>query len=30
MTVIYVIGAIVALLLLVYLLCALLKPEWFQ
>jgi len=30
MTLIYVIGAIVALALLVYLLCALLKPEWFQ
>jgi len=27
---IYVLGAIVALGLLVYLLCALLKPEWFQ
>ncbi len=30
MTAIYVIGAIVAAGLLVYLLCALLKPEWFQ
>lgn len=30
MTVIYVVGAIIALLLLVYLVCALLKPEWFQ
>lgn len=30
MTAIYVIGAIVVVLLLVYLLCALLKPEWFQ
>jgi K+-transporting ATPase KdpF subunit len=27
---IYVVGAIVAAALLVYLLCALLKPEWFQ
>jgi len=27
---IYVLGAIVAFFLLVYLLCALLKPEWFQ
>lgn len=27
---IYIAGAIVALALLVYLLCALLKPEWFQ
>lgn len=27
---IYVVGAVVALALLVYLLCALLKPEWFQ
>jgi K+-transporting ATPase KdpF subunit len=30
MTLIYVVGGIVAVLLLVYLLCALLKPEWFQ
>lgn len=30
MTWIVVLGAIVALALLVYLLCALLKPEWFQ
>lgn len=30
MTWIYLIGAIVAALLLIYLLCALLKPEWFQ
>lgn len=30
MTWIYLVGAIVALALLVYLLCALLKPEWFQ
>ncbi len=30
MTWIYVVGAIVALALLVYLACALLKPEWFQ
>lgn len=30
MTTIYVIGAIVVVLLLVYLVCALLKPEWFQ
>ncbi|MCC6678896.1 MAG: K(+)-transporting ATPase subunit F [Phycisphaerales bacterium] len=30
MTVIYVIGAIVAAGLLIYLLAALLKPEWFQ
>lgn len=30
MTWIYVVGGIVALALLVYLLCALLKPEWFQ
>lgn len=30
MTWIYVVGAIVAGGLLVYLLCALLKPEWFQ
>jgi K+-transporting ATPase KdpF subunit len=30
MTWIYVLGAIVALALLLYLLCALLKPEWFQ
>ncbi len=30
MTWIYVLGGIVALGLLVYLLCALLKPEWFQ
>ncbi|MCE9618337.1 MAG: K(+)-transporting ATPase subunit F [Planctomycetes bacterium] len=30
MTWIYLIGAIVALGLLVYLTCALLKPEWFQ
>ncbi len=30
MTAIYLIGAIVVLLLLVYLVCALLKPEWFQ
>ncbi len=30
MTWIYVLGGIIALALLVYLLCALLKPEWFQ
>jgi K+-transporting ATPase KdpF subunit len=30
MTLIYVLGAIVAGALLVYLACALLKPEWFQ
>lgn len=30
MTWIYVVGAVVALVLLIYLLCALLKPEWFQ
>lgn len=30
MTWIYLLGGIVALALLVYLLCALLKPEWFQ
>lgn len=30
MTWIYLIGAVVALALLAYLLCALLKPEWFQ
>ncbi len=30
MTVIYLVGAIVALGLLIYLLCALLVPEWFQ
>ncbi len=30
MTLMYVIGIAVALALLVYLLCALLKPEWFQ
>jgi K+-transporting ATPase KdpF subunit len=30
MTWIYIIGAVVALALLVYLVCALLKPEWFQ
>jgi K+-transporting ATPase KdpF subunit len=30
MTVLYVIGAVCALLLLIYLVCALLKPEWFQ
>jgi K+-transporting ATPase KdpF subunit len=30
MTWIYIVGAIVALALLIYLLCALLKPEWFQ
>ena len=30
MTWIYVLGALVALALLIYLLCALLKPEWFQ
>ncbi|MFO0831995.1 MAG: K(+)-transporting ATPase subunit F [Phycisphaerales bacterium] len=30
MTWIYVIGAAVACALLLYLLCALLKPEWFQ
>lgn len=30
MTWIYVVGGIVALGLLIYLLCALLKPEWFQ
>jgi K+-transporting ATPase KdpF subunit len=30
MTWVYVLGAIVAVALLIYLLCALLKPEWFQ
>lgn len=30
MTILYAIGAACALLLLVYLLCALVKPEWFQ
>ena len=30
MTLIYVLGAIVAAALLAYLVCALLKPEWFQ
>ena len=30
MTSIYLVGAIVALGLLIYLVCALLKPEWFQ
>jgi K+-transporting ATPase KdpF subunit len=30
MTWIYVLGAVVAVALLIYLLCALLKPEWFQ
>lgn len=30
MTLIYVIGALVAGALLIYLLCALLEPEWFQ
>lgn len=30
MTWIYVVGAVVAAVLLVYLMCALLKPEWFQ
>jgi K+-transporting ATPase KdpF subunit len=30
MTWIYVLGGVVAFALLVYLLCALLKPEWFQ
>lgn len=30
MTWIYVLGAIVAASLLIYLLCALLRPEWFQ
>ncbi len=30
MTWIYVLGAVVAFALLIYLLCALLKPEWFQ
>lgn len=30
MTWIYVVGAIVAIGLLIYLVCALLKPEWFQ
>ncbi len=30
MTAIVIVGALVALALLVYLLCALLKPEWFQ
>jgi len=30
MTWIYVLGAVVALALLIYLTCALLKPEWFQ
>ena len=30
MTWIYLIGGLVALALLVYLVCALLKPEWFQ
>ncbi len=30
MTWIYIVGAIVASALLIYLVCALLKPEWFQ
>lgn len=30
MTLIYVLAAIIALGLLIYLICALLKPEWFQ
>ena len=30
MTIIYLLGAVVAAALLVYLTCALLKPEWFQ
>jgi K+-transporting ATPase KdpF subunit len=30
MTAIYILGAVVALALFVYLVCALLKPEWFQ
>lgn len=30
MTWIYILGAIVALALLIYLVCALLKPEWLQ
>ena len=30
MTWIYIVGALAALALLVYLVCALLKPEWFQ
>ncbi len=30
MTILYVAGAVCAVLLLVYLVCALLKPEWFQ
>lgn len=30
MTWVYVVGILVALALLVYLVCALLKPEWFQ
>lgn len=30
MTMIYVLGAVIALGLLIYLSCALLKPEWFQ
>lgn len=30
MTVLYVVGAVCAALLLAYLVCALLKPEWFQ
>jgi K+-transporting ATPase KdpF subunit len=30
MTWVFVLGAVVAGLLLIYLLCALLKPEWFQ
>ena len=30
MTLIYFLGAVVAAALLVYLVCALLKPEWFQ
>lgn len=30
MTLIYVVGTVVVIGLLVYLLCALLKPEWFQ
>lgn len=30
MTLIYILGAIVALALFVYLACALLRPEWFQ
>ncbi len=30
MTVMYVVGAVIAAALLAYLVCALLKPEWFQ